>query len=75
VNIDRVIEKENWKPVAGILFDLGVTILHLKDLARGFFFCNEAAELDMRLNPMPQSVKASDLLNILREDQLITFLR
>ena len=71
VNIDKIVEKENWKPVAGILFDLGVTNLHLKDLARGFSFGNEAAELDMRLNPDAQSVKASDLLNILREDQLI----
>jgi 16S rRNA (cytosine1402-N4)-methyltransferase len=71
VNIDTVARKNNWEPVDGILFDLGVTNIHLKDLERGFSFGNEAAELDMRLNPEAQGVKANDLLNVLREDQLM----
>jgi len=71
VNIDKITEKENWKPVSGILFDLGVTNLHLKDTERGFSFENPEASLDMRINPELEGVKAADLLNILREDQLI----
>jgi 16S rRNA (cytosine1402-N4)-methyltransferase len=70
INIDRIVEENAWKPVWGILFDLGVTNVHLKDLKRGFSFENPEAQLDMRINPSSQGVKASDLLNVLREDQL-----
>lgn len=68
--IDKIAGKENWTPVAGILFDLGVSNIHLKDLERGFSFENPDAELDMRIDPETQGVTASDLLNVLREDQL-----
>ena len=68
--IDRIAKENGWYPVAGILFDLGVTNLHLKDLERGFSFGNSEAPLDMRINPETQGVKGSDLLNVLREDQL-----
>lgn len=70
VNIDKIVERENWKQVNGILFDLGVTNLHLKDMGRGFSFENPEALLDMRINQGTEGVKGSDLLNILREDQL-----
>jgi 16S rRNA (cytosine1402-N4)-methyltransferase len=70
VNIDRIAEENNWKSVSGILFDLGVTNLHLKDLERGFSFENSEASLDMRIDQKTQGVGAADLLNVLREDQL-----
>lgn len=69
-DIDRIAKEANWMPVAGILFDLGVSNIHLKNLERGFSFGNPEAPLDMRLNPAKQGVKAADLLNVLREDQL-----
>jgi 16S rRNA (cytosine1402-N4)-methyltransferase len=72
-NFTKIVEiaKENdWQPVSGIIFDLGVSNIHLKDLERGFSFENGEAELDMRLNSTDQGVKAADLLNVLREDQL-----
>ncbi len=69
-DIDLIVKESNWMPVMGILFDLGVTNLHLKSLERGFSFENPEAILDMRLNPETQGVKAADLLNVLREDQL-----
>jgi 16S rRNA (cytosine1402-N4)-methyltransferase len=68
--IDEIAKRNDWTPVSGILFDLGVSNVHLKDFERGFSFENPEAELDMRLNPETQGVKASDLLNVLREDQL-----
>ncbi|HTK03923.1 MAG TPA: 16S rRNA (cytosine(1402)-N(4))-methyltransferase RsmH [Alphaproteobacteria bacterium] len=70
VDIDKIAKENNWQPVSGILFDLGVTNLHLKSLERGFSFENPEAILDMRLNPNIQGVKAADLLNVLREDQV-----
>ena len=68
--IDQIAKEIGWEEVDGILFDLGVTNLHLKDLERGFSFANHEADLDMRVDPKTQGVKASDLLNVLREDQL-----
>lgn len=69
-DIDRIVKDNNLKAIKGIIFDLGVTNIHLKSIERGFSFDNPDAELDMRLNPDSQGVKASDLLNVLREDQL-----
>lgn len=68
--IDKIAEENGWSDPDGILFDLGVSNIHLKDLARGFSFENTEALLDMRLDPESQGVRAADLLNVLREDQL-----
>lgn len=70
--IDKIAKDSDWTPVSGILFDLGVSNIHLKDLERGFSFGNPEAPLDMRLDPEGQGVCAADLLNVLREDQLRT---
>lgn len=68
--IDSIAKANGWETVDGIVYDLGVTNIHLKDLERGFSFENNDAPLDMRIDPENQGVKASDLLNVLREDQL-----
>ena len=70
-NIDTIATENGFDKVSGILFDLGVTNIHLTNDSRGFSFSNPNLQLDMRLNPEGQGVKASDLLNALREDQLI----
>ena len=69
-DIDKIAKENGFYPADGIVFDLGVSNIHLKDLERGFSFENPEAELDMRLNPGIQGVKGSDLMNVLREDQL-----
>lgn len=64
-NIERIAKENDFDQVDGILFDLGVSNLHLKNDDRGFSFTEGEQELDMRLNPESQGVKASDLLNAL----------
>lgn len=72
INIDRIAKENDFNEVDGILLDLGVTNLHLLDNSRGFSFSNSTLNtpLDMRLDPKTQGVRALDLLNMLRIDQL-----
>lgn len=70
IEIDKIAKENEWNPVSGIILDLGVSNIHLKDLERGFSFENSEAPLDMRLDPKTQGVSGADLLNVLREDQL-----
>lgn len=70
-DIKQIANNNGFDKVSGILFDLGVSNLHLTDTSRGFSFANPEAVLDMRLNPKSQGVSAADLLNVLRRDQLI----
>ncbi len=70
-DIDEIAKRMKVKKVDGILFDLGVSNLHLKSQTRGFSFENGLTPLDMRIDTKSQSVTGADLLNSLREDQLI----
>jgi 16S rRNA (cytosine1402-N4)-methyltransferase len=38
VNLKKIVEKYNFKPVKGILFDLGISSWHLEESGRGFTF-------------------------------------
>ena len=69
-NIDKIAEDAGFDKVAGVILDLGVSNLHLKDEERGFSFANPEASLDMRIDPDSQGVTASNLLGVLRQDQL-----
>lgn len=55
----------------GILVDLGISSIQQLDLSRGFSFNFLSADLDMRLNPETQGVRALDLLNALPESKLV----
>jgi 16S rRNA (cytosine1402-N4)-methyltransferase len=70
-NLEKIIKDHGISEIDGILLDLGVSNLHLKDTQRGFSFGSPEAPLDMRLDESGQGVKASDLLNVLRKDQLM----
>lgn len=63
----------NFTPVAGILFDLGVSSFQLTHPQRGFSFAHEA-DLDMRMDPTLE-VSAKDLVNALSEKELTLMLR
>ncbi len=73
-NIDKTIQKNiDQSQIQGILFDLGASTDQLKSQHRGFSFLSDSG-LDMRMDDR-LNVKASDLLNILSQKQLIYMFR
>lgn len=56
-------------PVDRILFDLGVSMVHMRTAEAGFSLLLDGP-LDMRLNPAAGGSSAADLVNELREDEL-----
>lgn len=71
--INKVAYKNNFAPVAGILFDLGMSTWQIKESGRGFSFLNDEP-LDMRMDPSLK-VTAADLVNGLSRNELIKLLR
>jgi 16S rRNA (cytosine1402-N4)-methyltransferase len=71
-DIETIAQGEKFDKVEGILFDLGVSNIQLSSDSRGFSFGSPEADLDMRIDPASQGLKASDLLNGLRSDQLVS---
>lgn len=66
--IEEIARKNNFFPVDGILFDLGVSRWHLKKGKRGFSF--EDQSLDMRLSPSLK-LKAVDIINHFQPEELV----
>ena len=69
----EVLDRAGVAELSGALFDLGVSSPQLDWPERGFTFRSDAP-LDMRMNPAT-SVTAADLVNTMREDELVTLLR
>jgi 16S rRNA (cytosine1402-N4)-methyltransferase len=68
VNLEAICIKNDFLPVHGILFDLGLSSLQLNGNGRGFSFGHDAP-LDMRFSP-GQQLTASDIVNTYSEVEL-----
>jgi len=73
VNLEAICIKNDYKPVHGVLFDLGLSSLQLESGGRGFSF-QYKAPLDMRFNP-DQEVAAADIVNASTEAELAKLIR
>lgn len=68
-NLKEIVKKNNFGPIHGILFDLGLSTWHLEKSGRGFSFKNDEP-LDMRYNPDVSVLKARDILNSWSENEI-----
>jgi len=72
-NLENICLKYDFRPVHGILFDLGLSSLQLAKAHRGFSF-QQDGPLDMRLSP-DQELTAADIVNHYSEGELASIIR
>ncbi|MCH8741922.1 16S rRNA (cytosine(1402)-N(4))-methyltransferase RsmH [Patescibacteria group bacterium] len=61
-NLEKIVEKQKFGPISGILLDLGLSSWHLEDSEKGFSFLRDEP-LDMRYNQETTSLTAKELIN------------
>jgi 16S rRNA (cytosine1402-N4)-methyltransferase len=72
-DLENLLASEGIKRVDGILFDLGVSMMQLKDLKRGFSF-HSGERLDMRMD-ITTGFSAWDVVNSYPEKDLVRILK
>jgi len=68
-NIEEIAGRNDFVPVDGILFDLGLSMKQLNESGRGLSFKKPEEPLDMRLNPQLEDT-AADIINLVNENGL-----
>lgn len=72
-NLEEICTRYDFRPVQGILFDLGLSSYQLEEAGRGFSFRFDAP-LDMRFNTN-QIVTAATIVNTFSETEIASILR
>jgi len=67
-NLKKIVEKENFKNISGILLDLGMSSWHIDESQKGFSFQKDEI-LDMRYN-RAQEISAKEIINSWLESEL-----
>ncbi|MCP6719211.1 MAG: 16S rRNA (cytosine(1402)-N(4))-methyltransferase RsmH [Patescibacteria group bacterium] len=62
VNLKKIVEESEFRPISGILFDLGLSSWHLEKSKKGFSFLRNEP-LDMRYNTDFTELTAEEILN------------
>jgi 16S rRNA (cytosine1402-N4)-methyltransferase len=71
--LESICNRYSFRPVNGIIFDLGMSSLQLEASGRGFSF-QQDSPLDMRFSPR-QSLTAADIVNTYSEHELARILQ
>lgn len=73
VTLKRALESYNITTIDGILFDLGMSSMHIDDAKRGFSYMQDGP-LDMRMNPN-QTLTANTVINTYDHKALLQIFR
>ncbi|MBZ9577853.1 16S rRNA (cytosine(1402)-N(4))-methyltransferase RsmH [Patescibacteria group bacterium] len=73
VNLKSILEKSNFRPVNGILFDLGMSSWHLEESGRGFTFLKDEP-LDMRYS-LENNLTAEKIINNYSQEEIEKILK
>ncbi len=73
LNLKNIIEEKKFKPVSGILFDLGMSSWHLEESGRGFSFFKDEP-LDMRYSSQ-NPLTAEKIVNYWSKSEIEKILR
>ena len=73
-HLKEIVQENNFQPVNGVLFDLGLSSNLLASSGRGFSFMAHEF-LDMRYNPQGQSLTADKIINNYDKNDLEMFFR
>ena len=72
-NLKKIVENHNFKPVHGILLDLGMSSWHLEKSGRGFTFLKDEV-LDMRYD-LGNPLNAEKIVNQWPEEKIVRILK
>ena len=74
LNLKNIVEEKKFKPVSGILFDLGFSSWHLEKSGRGFSF-QRNEPLDMRYSTKLNKLTAQEIINNWTEKEIEKILK
>jgi len=74
LNLKEIVKRNNFGPVCGILFDLGMSLWHVKESKRGFTF-QEDEPLDMRYDTQGNNLTAEKIINEYSQEEIEHILR
>lgn len=69
VNLEKIVEENEFFPINGILFDLGLSSWHLDECNRGFSFKRDEP-LDMRYDAERNPLTAFEIINYWPEERI-----
>ncbi len=68
-HLKKIVQENNFFPIDGVLFDLGLSSNLIEESGRGFSFMRQEI-LDMRFNPLQQDLTAAQILSQYSSDEL-----